>query len=522
MVAAATNTLDRTRQSPRQRAATTASDSDGDPRPIHSPRLRAAAEAAAGANGDDEDELDEIDAVRVEAINALSDELLSTCFIKAAEALHANDRRATYGTWGGSAAAGGPGKQAAWTRQWMIDNDVWPGHYARRWTIAFLNESGRTGHAYAIGSAAAKRLMQEAGDAANHELEEQRKDTRFVLKRPAQAKGPYMDEVVIQGLYRKKYRQVTSPDTFNDFIKDAYMVEEDSFAANQGWSAELRFVTYYVGQHGLMTRFLRNIQHMTSPCGVHATAAVAGFFPGTLVISGADCLWAHSEVERSAMEKMGTYPNASNGKRFLAKHANLRGANRSKGNGDVTTYCMAGDLPFVKKLQPLISERLERAGPRVCEHASCSRAPYWGSAEDRQKRWCQAHRGDDSVCLHHAACEGCGEKEASFSMADGKRRWCAGCKHEGATRPSRAKKHDGARRAVGKTSTRDRWPRSRRKCEDCDKKQASFGMEGEPGRWWCAACAREHHPGAVDKTRANRAVDKTRAIKQKGSKRKRQ
>ena len=470
------------------------------------------------SDSDGEDELDEIDAVRVDSINGLEDVPCRRAFLKAVGALRRPDKKAVELA---CYALEGTAKQLQYKRQWMIDNDVWPGHYARRWTIAFVT-GDTTGPAYALGSATAKQLMKEAGDAANHERDEERKDTHFVLKRPAQAKGPYMDEVVIRGLYRKKYRQVTNRDTFRDFIKDAYMVEEDSFAAEQGWPARLRFVTYYVGQHGLMTRFLRNIQHMTSPCGVHAKAAVAGFFPGTLVISGADCLWAHSEVERSAMEKMGTYPNASNGKRFLAKHANLRGANRSKGNGDVTTYCMAGDLPFVKKLQPLISERLERAGPRVCEHASCSRAPYWGSAEDRQKRWCQAHRGDDSVCLHHAACEGCGEKEASFSMADGKRRWCAGCKHEGATRPSRAKKHDGARRAVGKTSTRDRWPRSRRKCEDCDKKQASFGMEGEPGRWWCAACAREHHPGAVDKTRANRAVDKTRAIKQKGSKRKRQ
>ena len=356
-----------------------------------------------------------------------------------------------------------------------------------------------------------------------------------------------MDEVVIQGLYRKKYRQVTNPDTFNDFIKDAYMVEEDSFAANQGWSAELRFVTYYVGQHGLMTRFLRNIQHMTNPCGVSAEAAKRGFFPGTLVISAADCLWADSEVERDAMEEMGTYPCAANDGRFLAKHANLRGANRSKGNGDVTTYCMAGDLPYVEELQPLILARLEGAGPRECEHASCSRAPWYGSADDRQKRWCQEHGRVDSVCLHtqlcedcgvksasfgmadkkrrwcgdcklghpgclhsHGLCEDCGVKDASFGMADGKRRWCAGCKHEGAAITRRVCEDCGRERARwGPPGAKTKqWcgtcakqhpgaERADPKCEDCRLTFPSWGMSDSKRRRWCATCARANHQGAV-------------------------
>ena len=52
-----------------------------------------------------------------------------------------------------------------------------------------------------------------------------------------------------------------------------------------------------------------------------------------------------------------------------------------------------------------------------------------GFSDDRQKRWCQEHSGDDSVCLlAHQKCEDCGEKQASFSMAPKKRRWCGDCK----------------------------------------------------------------------------------------------
>jgi hypothetical protein len=264
----------------------------------------------------------------------------------------------------------------------------------------------------------------------------------------------------------------------------------------------------------------RNIQHMTNPCGVHAEAAKRGFFPGTLVISRTDCLWAHSEVERDAMEEMGTYPNASNDKRFLARHANLRGANGSEGNGATHTYCAAADLPYVKKLQELILARLERVGPRECEHASCSRAPYWGSAEDRQKRWCQDHSGDDSVCLvdhkklnYRKNCEDCGETRPSFGTGDKPRmRWCGTCakKHGGAvyklqdkmcedcgkTRPSFGIKDKRAKRWCSACSKNHDGAESKVKmCEDCGGVQPSFGLKDQRGMQWCGTCA-EKHDGA--------------------------
>eukprot|EP01046_Picozoa_sp_COSAG06_P079894 COSAG06_NODE_27267_length_596_cov_1.507042_1_plen_198_part_11 len=171
-----------------------------------------------------------------------------------------------------------------------------------------------------------------------------------------------------------------------------------------------------------------------------------------------------------------------------------------------------GDVQYVEELQELILARLERVGPRECEHASCSRAPYWGSAEDRQKRWCQAHRGDDSVCLHrNKMCEHCGEKEASFSMADKKRRWCGDCKPSGSAHHKKRQlcEECGAKGAnYGMAGENRRWCVSckhegavifEKKCEDCGETRPTWGMPSAKPQRWCAGCAKADHPGAVDK-----------------------
>ena len=71
--------------------------------------------------------------------------------------------------------------------------------------------------------------------------------------------------------------------------------------------------------------------------------------------------------------------------------------------------------------------------------------------------------------VRHKKCEGCGLKQANFSLpAEGKARWCSGC----------AKGHAGAVDVNNK------------KCEGCQLKHANFGLPAEGNkRRWCGDCA---------------------------------
>ena len=76
-------------------------------------------------------------------------------------------------------------------------------------------------------------------------------------------------------------------------------------------------------------------------------------------------------------------------------------------------------------------------------------------------------------------------------MADGKKRWCAGC----------AKAHAGAVNV------------SKKKCEGCQLKQPNFGLPAEGKKRWCAGCAKGH-VGAVNVGK-RKAADKKAAPKKK-------
>ena len=114
------------------------------------------------------------------------------------------------------------------------------------------------------------------------------------------------------------------------------------------------------------------------------------------------------------------------------------------------------------------------------------------SMADRKRRWCDDCKptgsGDHRT---RPLCETCATVAPSFGMPDAPtRRWCAGC----------AKTHTGA---VKK--------HPRKKCEDCHVKVPSWGMADGKKKMWCARCAKANHPGAV-MARSSRA--KKRAEKE--------
>ena len=68
-------------------------------------------------------------------------------------------------------------------------------------------------------------------------------------------------------------------------------------------------------------------------------------------------------------------------------------------------------------------------------------------------------------------CEDCGKKWANYGeQGNTKRKWCGTC----------AKKHGGVRLGT------------RQMCEDCKEKEANYGEEGTTRRKWCGTCAKEH------------------------------
>ena len=131
---------------------------------------------------------------------------------------------------------------------------------------------------------------------------------------------------------------------------------------------------------------------------------------------------------------------------------------------------------------------VERYGKNVWKRKQCEecgqKQAIWGLMSEGVKRWCgpcgKPHGAYDMV---NKKCEDCKILSATFCLpSEGKQRWCGGC----------AKAHGAVSGG------------QKRLCEDCNVKKARWGMPGARKQQWCAPCAQSGaHPGAIDPHRAN-------------------
>ena len=151
----------------------------------------------------------------------------------------------------------------------------------------------------------------------------------------------------------------------------------------------------------------------------------------------------------------------------------------------------------------------------ICEGCGKKQASF-GLANQRKRRWCAgcATQHADAFDLINKVCEGCSFKRASFGLPlERKRRWCCQCAkiHEGAFDLSKNLRvlPDTARiiRPAVSGQTSVVWPLRKipavgadgarcdlgnKMCEACDAKHASFGFPAERKRRWCAACSKTY------------------------------